>query len=244
MQVRKSLDCCRRNIAKLIGARDLARVIFTGNGTDSLNLALWGLLRTGDHIVCTTWEHNSVQRPLQRLIEQRGIAVSRVAIGPGGNLDPDQFWQAVKPETRLICLLHASNVTGQIQPVAEIGRKARAAGVRFLVDAAQTLGAVEIDVEQMGIDLLAAPGESALVTAANAVPGCGPYAFVNTSSIGGDAIKVALREVIDAEEKAKPLSDDALADALKKRGIEIARRTVAKYRDQLGIPPARLRRTY
>ena len=162
-QVRQVIERCRRNLARLIGAREAARIVFTFNGTDSLNLALSGLLRSGDHVVCSTWEHNSVLRPLHALIEQRQIEVDWVPLGCGGLLDPDRFWQAVRPTTRLVCLTHASNVTGQIQPIEEIGRRARAQGVRFLVDAAQTVGAVEIDVEQMGIDLLAAPGHKGLL---------------------------------------------------------------------------------
>ena len=152
----------REALASLLNAPDASRVLFTSSCTDSLNLALKGLLRPGDHVVTTALEHNALRRPLSAL-ERQGIAVTRVLGGPDGRIDPDAVRTALRPKTRLIALAHASNVSGAIQPVAEIGELARQAGVFFLVDAAQTAGAVPIDMQQMGIHLLAAPGHKGLL---------------------------------------------------------------------------------
>jgi cysteine desulfurase family protein len=162
-EVGRLLADARRRIAALLGAGDPRRVVFTFNGTDSLNLALHGLLRSGDHVITSVVEHNSVLRPLHQLETTRGVSVTRVACDAEGVVDPDDFRRALRPETRLIALIHASNVTGALQPVAEAGRIAREAGVYFLVDAAQTAGHASIDVSTIGCDLLAAPGHKGLL---------------------------------------------------------------------------------
>jgi len=153
---------CRKKIAALLGAADPSRIIFTQNGTDSLNLALHGLLRSGDHVVTTVCEHNSVLRPLSFLGE-RGVAATYVTCDGQGYVDPDAVRKAITPQTRLIALIHASNVTGAIQPVAAVGRIAADHGVFYLVDAAQSLGHVPIDVTSIGCHLLAAPGHKGLL---------------------------------------------------------------------------------
>src|SRR5262249_39058385 len=137
---------CRKKIAGLIGASDPNRIIFTQNGTDSLNLALHGCLRPGDHVVTSVCEHNSVLRPLRFLAEQREIAVTHVSCDGQGYVDPDAVRGAITPQTRLIAMIHASNVTGAVQPVEAIGRIAAEREVLYLVDAAQSLGYVPIDV--------------------------------------------------------------------------------------------------
>src|SRR5436190_3848097 len=100
---------CRKKIAKVIGAADPSRIIFTQNGTDSLNLALHGLLRSGDHVVTTVCEHNSVLRPLSFLAE-RGVTTTYVPCDGQGYVDPTEIRHAITPKTRLIALIHASNV--------------------------------------------------------------------------------------------------------------------------------------
>jgi len=157
---------CRRGIARLINSGEEHRIIFTLNGTDSLNLAIHGLLdQAADrpHVVTTEIEHNSVLRPL-RMLEQRGlIDVTRVGCDSAGLVDADEVRKALRPNTRLVALNHASNVTGAIQPAAEIGRIAREAGAVYLLDAAQTLGDIEVDVMALGVDLLAASGHKGLL---------------------------------------------------------------------------------
>ena len=154
---------CRKKIADLLGAESPERIVFTFNGTDSLNLALHGLLRTGDHVVTSAIEHNSVLRPLAELRRRLGIELTRVAANEAGMIDPIEFQHALRPNTKLIALIHASNVTGTIQPVSDVGQIARDAGVLFLVDAAQTAGHLPIDLSDLPIDLLACPGHKGLL---------------------------------------------------------------------------------
>ncbi|MGV3723389.1 MAG: aminotransferase class V-fold PLP-dependent enzyme, partial [Actinomycetota bacterium] len=143
-----------------LNAPDPRRLIWTANCTAALNLALKGLLRAGDHVVTTQLEHNSVNRPL-RSLEKQGVAVTRVAC-PSGGFDPARFLAAINSQTRLAVLTHASNVTGAVLPVAEIAAECRTRGVKVLVDAAQSAGVLEIDVRDMGVDLLAMPGHKGL----------------------------------------------------------------------------------
>ncbi len=151
----------REAIAELFGARDPLRVIFTLNATHALNLALRGTLRAGDRVVTTGIEHNAVMRPL-RALEREGVRVVVVPCARDGSLDLDALRDALRLGARLVVVNHASNVVGTILPVAEIARLAHAAGALVLVDAAQTAGVVPIDIEAMGIDLLAFTGHKGL----------------------------------------------------------------------------------
>jgi cysteine desulfurase family protein len=153
---------CRERAARLLGAKQSERIIFTFNGTDSLNLALHGLLRPGDHVVTSVVEHNSVLRPLRNL-RDHGVEVSYVPGDSGGLVNPDEVKRALRDNTRLVALVHASNVTGTIQPIDSVGEMARAAGAYFLVDAAQSAGHLPIDVSSSPIDILAAPGHKGLL---------------------------------------------------------------------------------
>lgn len=162
-EVERLITNCRKNIAELIGAESHERIVFTLNGTDSLNLALQGMVRPGDHVVTTVCEHNSVLRPLAFLRQERGISITHVPCDGAGLVDPAAIAAAITPQTTLIALVHASNVTGAIQPAAEVGRIANERGIPFLLDAAQSLGAVEIDVKRLGCQLLAAPGHKGLL---------------------------------------------------------------------------------
>jgi len=153
---------CRENLAQLFGVSNTLRICFTANATEALNLAIKGTLAPGDHVVCSSMEHNSVWRPLTALAE-RGVELSIAETNPSGVLDVAAVERLVRPNTKLIAILHASNVNGAIQPVAEIGSMARERGITMLVDAAQTAGSVSIDVEAMHIDLLAFPGHKGLL---------------------------------------------------------------------------------
>lgn len=157
------LDGCRAAIARLIGADREDRTVFTLNCTDAINLGMKGVLRPGDHVVTTWMDHNSILRPLHHLEERGVIEVTRVEAGADGCVDPAAIADAVTPRTRLVATLHASNVSGSLQDARAIGRICREREVMFLLDAAQTVGALPVDVESLGVDLLAFPGHKALM---------------------------------------------------------------------------------
>ena len=154
---------CRQLASELVGAESPERIIFTSNGTDSLNLAIHGLLWPGDHVVTSRLEHNSVIRPLRELERRWGIGLSFVETDETGLVDPDDFRKAMRPNTRLVALVHASNVTGTIQPVQEIAQQACDAGAFVLIDAAQSAGHLPIDLHTLPADLLACPGHKGLL---------------------------------------------------------------------------------
>ncbi len=151
----------REEIAKLFSIPDARRVIFTCNATEAINLGLKGILSRGEHAVTSSVEHNAVIRPLKRL-ERAGVRYSLVPCSAQGDLDYRRLRKSLKPKTKLIILTHASNVTGRIFPIEEVGAFARSQGIYFMVDAAQTAGLLPIDVQRMNIGLLACPGHKSL----------------------------------------------------------------------------------
>jgi cysteine desulfurase family protein len=160
----KMLDQVRKVLTDFVGGTDHHRMVFTMNATDALNIAMKGLLRRGDHVITTALEHNSVSRPLQAMADSGFITLTRLAFSPeSGTVDPADVEKAITPKTRLIAMTHSSNVLGTIQPIEEIGKIARATGVRFLVDGAQTLGTVPIHIQRQNIDVLAFPGHKSLL---------------------------------------------------------------------------------
>ncbi len=155
---------CRQRICDLVHGQKPEHVIFTLNTSDALNMAIRGVVRNGDHVVTTWMDHNSVLRPLNELVKRHGVTQTRVACDPrSGLVDPNDIRRAIRRETRLIAVVHGSNVCGTLQPIAAIGRIAREHDIPFLVDAAQTLGHVPIDVQADHIDLLAFPGHKGLL---------------------------------------------------------------------------------
>ncbi len=162
-EVEEQVAAARREIAAFFNAPDPARVIFALSATDALNIAIKGILREGDHVITTTMDHNSIVRPLNRMERDRLITVTRLRPDGHGVVDPRDVSAAITRRTRLVAMLHGSNVTGALQPIAEIGPVARESGVRFLVDAAQTAGVYPIDIRRMRVDMLAVPGHKALL---------------------------------------------------------------------------------
>lgn len=160
--VEKTMDDTRNQLARFFGMEDHRRVIFTLNGTDSLNMAIKGVVRPGDHVVTSLLEHNSVSRPLKQLESNGSITLTQLPFSREGFVDPDDFRRALTSRTRLVVLLHASNVLGTLQPIADVGKICRQHKALFLVDAAQTAGILPIDMRDMQIDLLAFPGHKAL----------------------------------------------------------------------------------
>jgi cysteine desulfurase family protein len=161
--VTREVEGARRHVARLLGVRNPAHLAFGLNGTDSINLAIHGLLRSGDHVVTSVVEHNSVLRPLDHLERSGAIQVTRVACDLQGFVDAGDIRAAMRPETALVVLAHASNVTGALQPIEDVGEIARAAGALFLVDAAQTVGHMPLAVDDLPVDLLAASGHKGLL---------------------------------------------------------------------------------
>lgn len=163
IEVQRRVDRCRQLAAELLGAGDPRRMIFTFNGTDSLNLALQGLIRPGDHVVTTAAEHNSVLRPLRWLADRRGVRVTVAPCNETGLVSVDAIRAACTAGTRLVCVTHASNVTGAVQPVEEIGAIARRAGALLVLDAAQTAGQRPIDLGALPVDVLCCSGHKGLL---------------------------------------------------------------------------------
>jgi cysteine desulfurase family protein len=145
----------------LFHVKDSSRIVFTLNATESINLALKGLLKPKDHVITSSMEHNAVMRPLRDL-EKKGITLSVVPCFEDGTLDPGEVKRKIQSNTRMVVLNHASNVIGTLLPVKEIGLITRRHDLLLLVDAAQTAGAYPINVEKDGIDLLAFTGHKSL----------------------------------------------------------------------------------
>jgi len=151
----------REALSILFHVQDSSRIVFTLNATESINLALKGLLKPGDHVITSSMEHNSVMRPLRDL-ERKGIELNIVPCSKEGMLNPEGVERKIQSNTKMIVLNHASNVTGTLLPIEEVGLIARKYNLLFLVDAAQTAGAYPIDIEKDGIDLLAFTGHKSL----------------------------------------------------------------------------------
>lgn len=157
---------CRRRLNRLFNGQDPNHFIFTLNCSDALNLAIKGLVdpRRKVHAICTAIDHNSVLRPMNALAEAGLIEQTRVPVDPKtGLVDVDDIRRAIRPDTRFVAATHASNVTGTVQPIRNIGALCHAHNIPFIVDAAQSAGHIPVDVQADFIDLLAAPGHKALL---------------------------------------------------------------------------------
>ncbi|HHT9128090.1 MAG TPA: aminotransferase class V-fold PLP-dependent enzyme [Candidatus Wujingus californicus] len=158
MLAEKEIEDTRSIAAKLFGIKDTNRFIFAFNATDAINMGIKGLLKPGDHAITTYLEHNAVSRALNGLERKKIITVTKVKNSHDGFIDPDDIKDAITRQTRLIVMVHAPNVLGTIQHIQEIGRIARDNDIIFMVDAAQTAGVYEIDVDKQFIDMLAFTG--------------------------------------------------------------------------------------
>lgn len=152
----------RERLCALLGGPDPRNVVFTLNVTEALNLILKGFLRPGDHVLVSAMEHNAVMRPLVQLT-RTGVAFDRIPCDGQGALQLDALKGLVRPNTRAVVMTHASNVSGTILPVAQVGAFCRARGLRFVVDCAQTAGVEPLDMAAMGIDALAFTGHKGLL---------------------------------------------------------------------------------
>lgn len=152
---RETIDEARMLTARFLNVSEVERIVFTLNCTDSINMALKGLLKSSDHVIISSIEHNAVIRPLTKLGKQ-GINITRISLSERTvAVSTEEIKKAINPKTKLILMNHASNVNGCIQPVLEIGQVARKHNLIFMIDAAQSAGHVPIDVNAGNIDLLA-----------------------------------------------------------------------------------------
>lgn len=155
------VDETREICSRFFNIENPENLIFCSSCTDALNMAIHGILCRGDHVITSQMEHNSVARPLE-YHRHRGVEVTKLETSPDTGVDPESIRRAVKENTRLVVLSHISNVTGTVNDIASAGRICREMGILFLVDAAQSAGARNIDVQSMDIDLLAFPGHKCL----------------------------------------------------------------------------------
>ncbi len=162
-QSQRIVSATRSACARLLGIADPSQLVFTANGTASLNLAIHGILNPGDHVVTTVIEHNSVLRPLQYQAQHFAVEPTHVPCDSCGYVDPDEVAAAIRPNTRLVAISHASNVTGALQPLKRITQFAHEHDALVLVDAAQTAGCVPINVGDLEVDLLACGGHKGLL---------------------------------------------------------------------------------
>ncbi len=153
----------RKMLMEFFGGTTCNHLTFSYNASDSLNMIIQGMTESGDHVITTNVEHNSVLRPLYHLKHEGIIDITYVPFDGRGYVDPDDIKRAVKPNTKMVVVNHGSNVIGTVQPIGEIGRVCREAGVYFAVDASQTAGTQKIDVGKMNIDLLAFTGHKCLL---------------------------------------------------------------------------------
>jgi cysteine desulfurase family protein len=162
-EVNRLVEQARMAVARILGVKEASCIAFCHNGTDALNAAIHGALHQGGHAVTSDAEHNSVLRPLALLAAQGRITLAHVPCDSTGRIDPAEVRRALRRDTRLVAIQHASNVSGAIQPIAEVGETVRTHGALFLVDAAQTLGHLPFAAEDLQCDLLAAPGHKGLL---------------------------------------------------------------------------------
>ncbi len=152
----------RELISEFFNNSDPMRVIFTSGATESLNLALKGVLKPGDHVITTSMEHNSVIRPI-RALEKIGVENTIVECSSEGLLDIDTLVSEIRPNTKVVITTHVSNLTGSILPIKDIGRICRENNIFYVVDAAQSAGVIEIDMDECNISMLVAPGHKGLL---------------------------------------------------------------------------------
>lgn len=159
----RTIHGCRAKLACLLGCPRADHVCFTPNSTAALNTAICGVVRPGDRVVTTVLEHNSVLRPLNRLAAERGVTVEHASCDASGVLDYDELERLVTPGTRAVVVTHASNVIGNAVDIARVAAMAHAAGALVIVDASQSAGAMHIDMQAMGLDIVCFTGHKGLM---------------------------------------------------------------------------------
>lgn len=152
----------RAKLADFLGAESPRQIAFTANSTESLNIAIKGVLEPGDHVITTVLEHNSVLRPIYEM-ERKGVEVTIIPCDEKGDVHVDDFQRAIRKNTKAIVSTHGSNLTGNLVDIDRLGELAREEGLLFIVDGSQTVGAREIDVKKSKVDILCFTGHKALM---------------------------------------------------------------------------------
>ncbi len=198
METGHMVDETRALMTRFFNGTDPNRLVFSYNSTDSLNLALFGLLQRGDHAITTTVEHNAILRPLYHLSVHDGVEVDHVPFDANGFVDPDAIRARIKKNTKVVALNHGSNVIGTVQPAGEIGKICREHGIHLVVDASQTAGKIPIDVQAMNIDVLCFTGHKSLM-GPTGIGGMYVQEHVNIrrTRAGGTGVRSAQRAHLD-----------------------------------------------
>lgn len=163
LETEEVVNTTRKKLTKFFNGNDPDHLTFSYNASDSLNMIIGGMLEYGDHVITSNVEHNSVLRPLYHKKHDGEIDITYIPFDGKGYIDPDDVKKAFRKNTKMVIINHCSNVIGTIQPVAEIGRYCRESGIYFVIDASQTAGAINIDVKEMNIDVVAFTGHKCLM---------------------------------------------------------------------------------
>ena len=163
LESNRYLYMAREEIASFFNYDKIENVIFTNNITSSLNILINGILKSGDHVITSSMEHNSVIRPLYNLKQTLNIELDIVNANSNGIINVDNIQKAIKPNTKLIVITHASNVTGSIQPIKEIGELCKKNNIYFTLDSAQSAGVIDIDFKALSLNALAFTGHKSLL---------------------------------------------------------------------------------
>lgn len=198
MEAGEVVEETRTLLTEFFNGDDPNRLCFGYNSTDALNLIIWGILQKGDHAVTTTLEHNSVIRPLYHLEKYHGVEVDHIPFDKNGFVDPDDFKKAIKSNTKLVIINHASNVIGTIQPVKAIGRICHENGIIFAVDVSQSAGKIPIDMQDSNIDILAFTGHKSLLGPTGIGGLCVREGIeIRHTRAGGTGVRSAVRTHLD-----------------------------------------------
>ncbi len=182
----------RKMLTEFFNGTDPNRLTFSYNASDSLNMICDGILKKGDHVVSTNLEHNSVIRPLNHKAEEGVIEVTYVSCNEKGYINPEDIKAAIKENTKLVIVNHASNVIGTVQDVGAIGKIVKEAGITFAVDASQSAGIVPIDMKAMNIDIVAFTGHKCLMGPTGIGGLCvGESVEIEYSRFGGTGVRSA-----------------------------------------------------
>ena len=191
------VDETRKLLTKFFGGTDSNRLTFGYNSTDALNLAIFGLIKKGDHVVSTHVEHNATLRPLWKL-EQEGVEVDWVDFDDKGYVDPQEVIRRMKKNTKAVVMNHGSNVIGTVQDVAAVGKVCRERGIHLILDVSQTAGMVPVKLDELGADVICFTGHKSLM---------GPMGIggmyvregveIAKTRAGGTGVKSAQRDHLD-----------------------------------------------